>query len=334
MKKIFCSVIIPVYNVEKYIEKCVESILGQSFEDLELILVNDGSTDESGKICDKYARKDKRIKVLHQVNAGHTAARNAGLRVAKGQYIGFVDSDDWVDKEWLEDCYTSCEENGYPDVILFGFRRVEKKRIIEKPQPYKKAQYYDRKKIEIEILPSLLSEGRFSLSERLMKKELVEKFQYDIDKKILLGEDLACCVCVLSVAKNVYILPRSYYNYVQHEKSVVHSYSNYTFENWELLRQYLNVHLKGTIPNYDRQLGTCSIRFLQRAVLGEVYRNGLKAIPQVKKKLKSEEIKEDINNAVISSKKRALQFKHYCLKHQFVFMLYISDFIAQKIRRR
>lgn len=91
------SIIVPVYNAEKYLDRCVESILGQTFSDFELILVDDGSPDNSGKLCDKWAKKDHRIKVVHQANKGAGAARNAGLRIAEGRYIGFVDSDNWIE---------------------------------------------------------------------------------------------------------------------------------------------------------------------------------------------------------------------------------------------
>ena len=91
------SVIVPVYNVESYLEKCIESIQNQSYKSLEIILVNDGSTDSSGDICDKYAAHDKRIKVIHKKNGGLSSARNAGLEVANGDYIAFVDSDDYIE---------------------------------------------------------------------------------------------------------------------------------------------------------------------------------------------------------------------------------------------
>lgn len=91
------SVIIPVYNVEKYLNQCIDSIIGQTYQDLEIILINDGSTDKSGSICDAYAQRDKRIKVIHKQNEGQASARNHGLSVATGDYISFIDSDDWIE---------------------------------------------------------------------------------------------------------------------------------------------------------------------------------------------------------------------------------------------
>ena len=99
------SVIVPVYKVEQYLEKCVDSILGQTFKNIEIILVDDGSPDNSGVICDEYAKKDKRVLVIHQKNGGLSAARNAGLKAASGKYIAFVDSDDWIVPEMYEVLY-------------------------------------------------------------------------------------------------------------------------------------------------------------------------------------------------------------------------------------
>ena len=99
------SIIVPVYNVEKYLPKCVESLLAQTYSNLEIILVDDGSVDASGQICDTYAAKDSRVRVIHQPNAGVSAARNAGLKAARGEYIGFVDADDWVEPDMYEYLY-------------------------------------------------------------------------------------------------------------------------------------------------------------------------------------------------------------------------------------
>ena len=102
------SIIVPVYNIELYVKECIESILRQTFKNFELILVDDGSTDQSGKICDEYALKDTRIIVIHQKNQGLSQARNTGIDIAKGKYIGFVDGDDWIHEEMFLELYNLC----------------------------------------------------------------------------------------------------------------------------------------------------------------------------------------------------------------------------------
>ena len=116
----FFSVIVPVYNVEKYLHECVDSILRQTFSDFELILVDDGSKDTSGNICDEYAAKDQRVKVIHKENGGQSTARNLGVKLAKGEYAVFLDSDDmFADNHFLEDLKNKSEKN--PDIIVFRY---------------------------------------------------------------------------------------------------------------------------------------------------------------------------------------------------------------------
>lgn len=113
------SVIVPVYNVEQYLHRCIDSILAQTFTDFELLLINDGSTDKSGKICDEYAKKDKRIRVFHKENGGVSSARNVGLDNAKGEWVTFVDSDDWVEINYFSDLM---KDNYIADLTYFGCR--------------------------------------------------------------------------------------------------------------------------------------------------------------------------------------------------------------------
>lgn len=113
------SIIVPVYQVEKYIEQCIQSILAQTFTDFELILVDDGSKDNSGKICDEYAVKDSRVRVFHQENSGVAAARNNGIKNSNGEYICFVDADDWIDNTMLEHCVFCIKEN-CADILRHG----------------------------------------------------------------------------------------------------------------------------------------------------------------------------------------------------------------------
>ena len=110
MKNLLVSVIVPIYNVEKYLRKCVDSILNQTYKNLEIILVDDGSPDNCGNICDEYALSDSRIRIIHKKNGGLSDARNAGLDIARGNYILFVDSDDYIDETMVEKLYEALEK--------------------------------------------------------------------------------------------------------------------------------------------------------------------------------------------------------------------------------
>jgi glycosyltransferase involved in cell wall biosynthesis len=123
------SIIVPVYNMESYLDRCMSSILNQTYKNLEIILVDDGSTDSSPKMCDDYAIKDNRIKVVHKENGGLSDARNAGLKIATGNYIGYVDSDDWIELDMYERMYNACVENNVQLAVCRYFREYDDKTV-------------------------------------------------------------------------------------------------------------------------------------------------------------------------------------------------------------
>lgn len=130
------SIIVPIYNVEKYLHRCVESIISQTYEKIEIILVDDGSPDESGKICDEYAKKDNRIKVIHKTNGGISSARNAGIKASTGDYIVYVDSDDWLEKNAIEILHTTIINENVDTVI--GNYFISDGESFNKPIEYSK----------------------------------------------------------------------------------------------------------------------------------------------------------------------------------------------------
>ncbi len=123
------SIIVPVYNVEQYLEKCVKSIIRQTYKNIEIILIDDGATDSSGKICDKLKLKDNRIKVIHKENGGLSDARNAGLKVAKGEYIGFVDSDDYIKEDMFETLY-NLNKKYNSEISIVSYYEICKDKLI------------------------------------------------------------------------------------------------------------------------------------------------------------------------------------------------------------
>lgn len=123
------SIIVPVYKVEPYLRKCLDSIVGQTYQNLQIILVDDGSPDNCGKICDEYAARDRRIEVIHQANGGVSAARNAGLKLADGDYIGWVDSDDWIESGMYEYLLENALKYGADIAVCSRFERYKDKVI-------------------------------------------------------------------------------------------------------------------------------------------------------------------------------------------------------------
>ncbi|EOS74274.1 hypothetical protein C819_03027 [Lachnospiraceae bacterium 10-1] len=219
------SVIVPVYNVEEYLKQCVDSILQQDYELVELILVDDGSTDQSGNICDEYARCDSRVKVIHQENQGHTAARQNGFHRSCGEYVIFIDSDDWIDEGmFLLMMEKAVKENA--DIVQCNYRSV-RNGIHRDEVPFFREGIYDKKALEIEIYPRMIYAGgyyRFGIApnmwNKIFKRSLVEKFLPNIEKRVKSGEDgLLTFACFLE-AERVYILNSCFYNYRSREVSM------------------------------------------------------------------------------------------------------------------
>lgn len=178
------SVIVPVYNAEKWIRKCLDSILSQTFSDFELIVVDDGSPDRSGAICDEYASKDKRIKVIHKTNGGVSSARQCGLDNAKGEYIIHCDPDDWVEKNWLECLYKAAvKENADISICDFWIFYTNSTKII-KTNPSLNAE---------KLFEQIVYNGWGSLWNKLIKRSLVEKVSAKFPKGVDIGEDMFFC---------------------------------------------------------------------------------------------------------------------------------------------
>jgi glycosyltransferase involved in cell wall biosynthesis len=178
------SIIIPVYNVEKHLNQCVSSVVNQTYKDIEIILVNDGSSDNSPRICDEWAEKDSRIRVIHKNNGGVSSARNTGLKVAKGDYIGFIDSDDYIDKNMYEKLLSCFNDEGIGIASCGVF--YDKEGNIS---PYNKSWMVSTKKvITYNEFPFLLlpTKVNFTIWSKLYKRELLEGLKF---REGLLNED-------------------------------------------------------------------------------------------------------------------------------------------------
>ncbi|HAO07960.1 MAG TPA: hypothetical protein DCQ50_13490 [Chryseobacterium sp.] len=242
------SVIIPVYNVESYLSRCVDSVLMQTFNHLEIILVNDGSTDSSGLICDEFASKDKRVKVIHQKNAGVSAARNAGMQIAIGDYIAFVDSDDWLEQSMYESMMEiAVREN--VDVIMCDFFNV-KNGCTEKITSDIRKGFYDKKSIVTELYPTLLVTENFgripivSACICLFKKTMFTESKVYFNENLKYSEDYLFMAEIVTKTSSFYYMKGQYfYYYLQNDESRSKKYQP---EWWNNLI-YLNEKLKNLL---------------------------------------------------------------------------------------
>lgn len=209
------SVIVPIYNVEEHLSRCLDSIVKQTFKDIEIICINDGSTDRSATIAEKYAKKDKRISVIYQENKGISAARNAGMRVARGKYISFVDSDDWIDLNFLENLYNAAESSG-ADAACSEIKRPH----ISGKNPYK------LKFRSSEVLSSIADKFRvlevprrcYIWNKIYLRAELERQDLKFIEGKMF--EDIYFTPRFLLNCKKVVTVPGVHYHYWANNKSI------------------------------------------------------------------------------------------------------------------
>ena len=230
------SVIVPVYNTREYLEKCVFSILNQTYKNLEIILVDDGSTDGSSGLCDELEMTDSRVKVIHKKNGGVVSARLKGLEYAKGEYGILIDSDDWIEPEMISELYKSAVENN-ADIVTSGFYK-EKDAVYEKvvdgimegvySSKYNKVDFFE-KLIYCYTTEQLGIIG--ALWNKLVKRVLLKEVHICISNKIAYAEDAAvvfsCCVR----AKTIVVTHKAYYHYTLRMGSAVYKSNDYYYRN-------------------------------------------------------------------------------------------------------
>ena len=208
------SIIIPVYNVEQYLNRCIDSVINQTYKNLEIILIDDGSTDNSGKICDEYALKDNRIKVIHKENGGVSSARNVGLDIAKGEYIGFVDSDDFIELDMYETLLNKMLETGSQLIVCNWFYGINDNWIENQNFPVQK------KLTTNEALENFYW-CMFSWN-KLFNRKIIEKVRFP--ENCGYGEDIFICLETYIKSNNIVCLNKPKYYYRQNEKSALNGH--------------------------------------------------------------------------------------------------------------
>ena len=219
------SVIVPIYNIERYIGVCVESLIRQQYENLEIILVDDGSPDRCPEICNLYATKDDRIKVVHKENGGLVSARKAGLQASHGEYVGYVDGDDWVGPAFYETLVSAAMDTD-SDVVIAGQDRVffdQSKKLCNRLP----AGVYEEERLS-HLYENMLSTDQFHclgvftyLWNKLFRREALYSSQMNVDDRIFIGEDAACAYPALLSSKRVCIVEDTSYHYRQREDSML-----------------------------------------------------------------------------------------------------------------
>lgn len=258
------SVIVPIYNVEKYLHRCVDSIINQTYPDFELLLVDDGSSDNCPQICDEYARKDPRVRVIHKSNGGLVSARNAGILASRGDYICYVDGDDWAHENMLQFVHDILEKSPMPlDAVLFAAHNVLEDYYEETVNNVPEG-YYDRERIVKEIFPKLIVDTQYGLNtgciqahtwDKAFKRDLQIKY-YTRDERIRVFTDVPMTYECLLNCQNIYVCNQHlyYYNRTNENSIRAKSKENLLTKSFYYMTDYMQKHMRGIDPAIDRQL--------------------------------------------------------------------------------
>lgn len=213
-KEKLISVIVAAYDIEAYLPRCLDSLLAQTYTNLEILVVDDGSRDGTGEICDRYGRKDSRIKVLHQQNTGQSGARNAALAIAAGDYIGFVDGDDWIQPDMYYEMYCACEKNN-ADVAICSYRQIGNEKE-EENFTYQSYLLTREQALDIYVCDNRPYHIYHSVWSKLFRRSVVEEIRFPEGRK---SEDIMYTTYALMNCHTCIFLDTPYYNYVMNRKT-------------------------------------------------------------------------------------------------------------------
>ncbi len=325
MDKSMFSIVVPVYGVEDYLDKCVSSVLSQKYTNYEIILVDDGSKDKCPQMCDEYAKKDNRIKVIHKTNGGLVSARQAGAEIASGEYIICVDGDDWIDKDYLEKINNVIKEFS-PDIICFGYYKAYPDREIRVPMDVR-IGYYNRENIEMEIFPNMISGLKkngfpHSLCTKVFLRRLYVKNQLLVNPQIIMGEDAACSFPTVFEANSIFVLPDCLYHYRQNPVSISKVKKPFSWDGPQIIGSHFEKALDVNYGDFRSQI--------DRHIVYELF---IVAASQFRKQEKYKNIRREINagldnpyyNGVVSRCKYSKNWRNVLflatLKHRLTFIL-------------
>ena len=266
-KEAYISVVVPIYNTREYLSECIDSIINQTYRNLEIILIDDGSNDGSEDICDRYAQKDSRIKVIHRKNQGLVSARREGAREASSKWVSYVDSDDWIEPNMYEEMVEVLENKANPDIIICGsfHDKVGLSFMHRGTVPPGVYEGEDVKK----LLPIMIignERGDWGIEGsawgKIYNKDILLPILDRIDYRITYGEDDALVFGMIPRCDSVAVVDGFYYHYRIHSGSMATSYSSETYERLQLLKSYFEREFKDLGIWEQQKAGVHKILFL------------------------------------------------------------------------
>ncbi|MFW5847755.1 MAG: glycosyltransferase [bacterium] len=333
------SVIVPVYNVEKYLHKCIDSILAQRYTDFELLLINDGSTDTSGNICDDYAQKDSRVKVFHKQNGGVSSARNFGLDNAQGEWIGFVDSDDWIESEMYNFLITKAQESNF-DIVACNYNKVFDDIIIPRPAIEKSPLIRENEQIKWFILDALYPKYDLLINNitievraiwhKIFRKDIIHKSHIRFNENMKISEDALFNLQCFQQAQSVAFFNEYLYNYRIIEQSATRGFDCHIDEQIIFnLTQFYNTIKEGLVDHdYQSVLVLRTLEYLKVLFQKNLFHPSNNMSFNEKKDTLAKVLKSETYISILNLKpsKLKLSFKQYIelflLKNKLISIYY------------
>ena len=269
------SIIVPVYNIEKYITECIESIINQTYVDFELLLIDDGSTDSSGAICDNYSNNDSRIQVIHKSNGGLVSAWKKGINLARGEWTVFVDGDDFINGSYIEELYVAIEKD--VDMVCSNFSRYWEDGTVSKQVINTLTQgtyicddkFYGRFINDEGSRDKLISNNRVT---KIIKTEVLKKCCMDCSDEVSFGEDYQLTVRVLTFIKKFKVIDNYGYFYRYNPTSIVNTYKNNLWQRSKKLFETIDkIPDIQKINNYRLQTNTELLLYFVNCLKNEYY---------------------------------------------------------------
>jgi glycosyltransferase involved in cell wall biosynthesis len=272
------SIIVPIYNVEKYLPRCMDSLLNQTLEDIEIILVDDESPDGCPALCDTYSQQDSRIKIIHKKNEGLGFARNSGLKVATGEFVAFVDSDDYVKTTMFEELYNEAKKESC-DAVFCNFNKVKANgEVIEITEVKNKQLFSGAEDIKMFLFdmigapPSYPKERKYSMSvwHAIYSFSLIQKYKISFpSERVMISEDIIYHIHFIPKTRNIVYLPTCNYYYCENETSLTKTYRKDRFKRYILLHKEMSKLLTHLFPSklWRNSIDRCMLGYTRNDIL-------------------------------------------------------------------
>lgn len=338
MEAVKVSIIVPVYKVpEKYLRKCIESCITQSLKDIEIVLVDDGSPDNCGKICDEYALNDKRIKVVHKKNGGLCSARNSGVRVSTGEWITFLDGDDWIEKKMCQEMFEIGNRNN-TQIVICGIMKDYSHKSIRYKYYLKEGKIYKNEEcLEIQKQLLMYNANMGAAYSKLIKRKILIENDIFHDEELKQGaEGLEFTLRLFEKVKSIVFIDKPFYHYIYNENSISASHNEknhlYVINCFNKIKLFIenSINKKELMPwFYNRLLYV----IITTAISGYFNPNNMEKYSIKKEKYKvyldQSIIKEALSNNMIKGLSKQRKIVLWIIKHKYFFLLNIMGYIRK-----